>query len=79
MPHLLFSIYYSQCNMECPEAHRVIRIPIGTTSENAHIGTKGLTLEIKVGPLFQGIVYPKCSNLSVTLDTRPIKMRTYKL
>ena len=40
------------------------------SSENAHaekqpFWKKGLTLEIKRGPLFQGLVYPKYSKLEV--------------
>ena len=65
-------LFYSQLNVACPDA-RVIRIPMKTTlytSENVHnekqpFWGKYLTLEIELGPLFQGLVYPTYSKLEV--------------
>ena len=58
--------------MDSPGFHRVTLIQMETTlySENAHtekqpFWKKGLTLEIKLGPLFQGLVYPTYSKLEV--------------
>ena len=57
--------------MNSPGFQRVTLIPMKTTlfsSENSHtekqpFWEKGLTLEIKLGPLFQGLVCPKYSEL----------------
>ena len=58
--------------MGSPGFHRVMLIPMETTlygSENAHtekqLFGKGLTLEIKLGPLFRGLVCPKYSQFEV--------------
>ena len=58
MSNLLF---YSKVNMDCPEVRRVILIPIVKTPtlKIIYFGAEGLTLEIKLGPLFQGLVCPK--------------------
>ena len=66
MSNLLFS---SQFNVDSPDA-RVILIPIETTlytSANAHTEKQPFwkKAEIKLGPLFQGLVYTKYSKLEV--------------
>ena len=57
--------------MNSPGFQRVNLIPMKTTlfssgkfhTEKQHFGKKVLTLEIKLGPLFQGLVCPKYSAL----------------
>ena len=72
-------LFYSQFNVDSPEACRVILIPMETTlfsSENrtptlksSNFWGKGpYTLEIKLGPLFQGL-YPKYSNLGMGIKS----------
>ena len=69
-------LFYSQFNVDNPEAHSVISIPMETTlytGKNAHIGKypfwkKGPMLGSKLGALFQGLVYQSKGGTSPTLE-----------